>query len=81
MLDLIYSDVSRQIPTTSMNGFRHFITFIDDFSRYCWIYFLNHKSEVFDIFKSFKALFKNTFGKKIKALRSDNRGEYIKKEF
>ena len=33
-LDLIHSDVSGPMPTTSINGSRYFITFIDDCSRF-----------------------------------------------
>ena len=40
ILDLIHSDVTGQIPTKSSNGCRYFLTFIDDCSRYCWIYFM-----------------------------------------
>ena len=43
-LDLIHSDVSGPIPTTSINGSRYFLTFIDDCSRLCWVYFMKHKS-------------------------------------
>ena len=57
------------------------MTFIDDYSRYCWIYFLKQKSKVFETFKALKALDENTLGKKIKALILDNGGEYIKREF
>ena len=46
-LDLIHSDVAVPIPTKSINGCRYFLTFIDDFSRYCWIYFIKQKSKVF----------------------------------
>ena len=80
-LDLVHSDVSRPILTTSMNGSKYFLTFIDDCSRYCWIYFLKKKYEVFETFKIFKSLAENTLGKKIKSLISDNGGEYIKREF
>ena len=45
-----------------------------------WIYFLK-KSEVFETFKVFKALLENTLMKKTQAFRSDNGGEYIKREF
>ena len=46
-LDLIHSEVSGPMPMTSINGSRYFLTFIDDCSRYCWIYFLKQKSEFF----------------------------------
>ena len=42
-LDLIHSDVSRTMPATSINGSRYFLTFIDDCSRFCWVYFMKHK--------------------------------------
>ena len=80
-LYLVHSDVFGPIPTTSMNVSRYFMTFIDDYSRYCWIYFLNEKSKAFETFKIFKVLAENNLGKKIKALRLDNGGEYIKREF
>ena len=69
------------MPTTSMNGSKYFLTFIDDNSRYCWVYFLKHKSVVFETFKVFKSLAKNTLAKKKKEFRFDNGGEYVKREF
>ena len=80
-LDLIHSDVLGPMITTSFNGSSHFLTFIDDFSRFCWIYFMKWKSEVFETFKVFKALVENRFKKKIKSIRSDNGDEYIKGYF
>ena len=44
----ITNDVSKRMPTTSMNGSKYFMTFINDYSRYCWVYFLKQKSEVFE---------------------------------
>ena len=44
ILDLIHSDVAGLFPTTSINGCMYFLTFIDDYSRYCCIYFMKHKS-------------------------------------
>ena len=54
ILDLIHSDVSRPMPTTSNNGSRYFLTFIDDCSRFCWVYFMKQKSELFEILKFLK---------------------------
>ena len=67
-LDLVHSDVFKTMPTTSMTGSKYFMNFIDDYSRYCWIYFLKHKYEVFETFKVFNSLVENTLGKKIKEL-------------
>eukprot|EP00253_Pinus_taeda_P031654 PITA_31654 len=59
----------------------YYVSFIDDFSRNTWIYFLKIKSKVFDRFKEFKALVQNQIEKKIKVLRTDNGGEFCSKEF
>ena len=46
ILGLIHSDISGPMPITSMNGSRYLLTFIDDFSRYTWVFFIKKKSEV-----------------------------------
>ena len=50
--------------------------FIDDVSRYGYIFLLNTKSEVLNAFKIFKAEVENQLDKKIKIVRSDCGGEY-----
>ena len=69
------------MQTQSIGGSFYFLTFIDDFSRKTWIYFLRHKSETFSKFKEFKALIEKQSGKSIKMLRSDGGGEYDSHEF
>ena len=59
----------------------YYVSFIDDFSRNIWIYFLWKKYEVFAKFKEFKALVENQAEKKIKVLRTDNDGEFCGNEF
>ena len=59
----------------------YYVSFIDEFSRNTWTYFLRKKSEVFDRFKEFKALVENQTKKKIKVSRTDNGGEFYKKKF
>ena len=54
-LELIHSDVCGPMSSTSLSGFEYYITFIDDYSRKTWIYFLKAKSKVFEKFKEFKA--------------------------
>ena len=52
-MELIYSNMCLvEIP--SNDGSKYFISFIDNFSRKTWIYFLKNKYDAYDIFKSFK---------------------------
>ena len=81
MLGLVYSDLIGPLPTPSCGGSRYVFTFIDDFSRFCWVYFLKLKFEVFENLKIWKALVENQCGNKIKILRIDNGKEYVNKNF
>jgi hypothetical protein len=60
---------------------RYFLTFIDDFSRKTWVYFLKRKSEVLNCFKDFKAIVEKQSGYKIITVRSDQVGEYTANDF
>jgi hypothetical protein len=75
ILELVHSDVFGPISVPSLGGSLYYVSFIDDFSRKTWIYFLRKKSEVFEKFKEFKSLVENYTDKKIKVLRTDNGGE------
>ncbi|KAL4334613.1 hypothetical protein GQ457_07G009640 [Hibiscus cannabinus] len=69
------------VGTYARGGYQYFITFIDDFSRYGYIYLMRHKSEALEKFKEFKNEVQNQHGKSIKALRSDRGGEYLSQDF
>jgi transposase InsO family protein len=69
------------MPQASFSGRDYYLTFINDYSRKTWIYFVKTKSEVFKRFQEFKALVENQTEKKIKVLRSDNGGEYSSSQF
>ena len=58
-------------------GYRYFLTFTDDLSRYGYIYLMKHKSETFEKFKEFQSKVENHCNKKIKFLRSDRGGKYL----
>ena len=49
-----------------IDGYVYYVSFIDDFSRKTWIYFLKIKDEVFYKFKEFKDLIENHIETKIK---------------
>jgi hypothetical protein len=81
ILLLVHSDVFGPVSVPSLGKSMYYVSFIDDFSRKTWIYFLRKKSEVFDRFKEFKALVENQTEKRIKVLRTDNGGEFCGNEF
>ncbi|KAE9592898.1 putative RNA-directed DNA polymerase [Lupinus albus] len=62
------------IPSTS--GHRYFLTVVDDKSRFTWIYFLKHKSEVPELIKNFISLVQTQFSLSVKCIRSDNGKEF-----
>jgi histone deacetylase 1/2 len=54
------------------------VSFIDDFSKYTWIYLIKKKSDVFDVFQSFMNLVERKFNKKTITMQTDWGGEYEK---
>ena len=46
----------------------YYVTFIDDLSCKVWVYFLKNKSDVFDVFKNWKAMVENESDLKVKTL-------------
>ena len=80
-LGLIHTDVCGPITPESFSGKRYFISFVDDFSRKTWVYFLKEKSEVFKVFKKFRVMVEKETNKHIKAVRSDRGGEFTSTEF
>ena len=81
LLDLVHSDLCELNGILTRGGKRYFVTFIDDCSRYTYVYLLKHKDETFIAFKNYKAEVENQLGRKIKILRSDRGGEYFSNEF
>lgn len=81
IFDIVHSDVWGIAPVVFHAHYKYFVTFIDDYSRFTWVYFLRAKSEVFSVFQAFLALIENQFSSSIKILRSDSGGEYMSNAF
>jgi hypothetical protein len=75
-LAIIHSDICGEMATPTKDQKVYFITFIDDYSRYGYVYLLKHKPEAFDAFKIFKTEVENQLNKTIKVLRTSRVGEY-----
>ena len=80
-LELVHSDVCGPMQTLSHGGKKYFVSFTDDFTRYSAVYFITHKSEVLEKFKEFEAEVTMETDLKIKAIRTDNGGEYVSDNF
>ena len=79
VLQLIHTDICGPLLTVSWNGQQYFMTFIDDFSRYGYLYLIHEKSQSLEVFKSFKVEVENQLNKRIKNVRSESGGEYYRK--
>ncbi|GKA85347.1 retrotransposon protein, putative, ty1-copia subclass [Tanacetum coccineum] len=72
LLGLIHTDVCGPFKIMSRQGASYFVTFINDFSRYGYVYLLKHKHEVFETFRVFQKEVENQLGKTIKSIHSDD---------
>ena len=77
ILEISHSDVFGLVKVPSLGKFVYYVSFIYEFSRNTWIYFLKKKIEFFDRFKEFKTLVENETEKKIKVLRKDKGAEFL----
>jgi hypothetical protein len=80
-LELIHNYLFGPMFISSLGKYMYYVSFINDFPRNTWIYFLQNKDKVFDKFKEFKALVESYIENKIKVLRIDNGGDFCENEF
>ena len=80
-LELVHSYLCGPIPVPSTNGNKYMITFIDDYTRMCWVYLLKNKSDAFQTFKNFHAWIENYAQYHIGSIFTNNGKEYTSNEF
>ena len=80
-LELIHSDVWGPTPTTSISDFQFYVLFVYDYPKFTWLFLLKFKSDVFEVFKYFKATVENQLDSKIKILRTNRGGEFTSNMF
>lgn len=66
----IHCDLWEPSPLTSVQGFKYYVVFVDDCSRFSWFYPLKFKSDFYDIFLFFQKQVENQFNKKIQLFQS-----------
>ena len=75
-LDLIHSDICDLKFVQIRGDNKYFITFVDDSTKYCYLYLLKSKDKVIENNVLYKNEVENQLNKKIIVLRSDRDGEY-----
>lgn len=70
-LELIHMDLCGTAPLNSNSGHKYYLSLVDDFTRYIWIYPLNDKAQTTAVFIKFKDLIENLTNCKIKNLQSN----------
>jgi transposase InsO family protein len=78
--ELVHSNICELKDILNRRRNKYYITFIDDYSKYTYVYLIKHKEQVFQMFKNYKLDVENHKGKKIKFL-SDRGREYFSMEF
>ncbi|KAJ3532570.1 hypothetical protein NMY22_g7692 [Coprinellus aureogranulatus] len=84
--ELVHTDVGGPVTPQDPSGFRYWITFINDFTRYPWVFYMRKKEEAPSIIRMFysdvEGYFKSRIskfriGEGYETLRSDGGGEYV----
>ena len=76
LLELVHTNVCGPTNVRARGGCEYFITFINDYSRYGYIYFMHRKFEAIENFKKFRGETEKQLGKSINTLQTDQGGEY-----
>ena len=79
LLEIIHADICEPFDTPSFGVEKYFITFIDDFSRYEYVYLLNKKSQAVNSLEVFIKEVERQLDRKVKIVKSDRGGEYYEK--
>nr|GEV77922.1 hypothetical protein [Tanacetum cinerariifolium] len=75
-LQLLHMDLFGPTSIRSIDHKYYCLVITDEYSRFCWVFFLEHKDETYSTLKSFITLVENQLNKMVKAIRCDNGTEF-----
>lgn len=75
IFQLLHIDIWGPFSVETMEGFRYFLTVVDDHSRATWIFLLRNKNDVLSVFPNFIQQVELQYNTKVKSVRSDNAPE------
>jgi len=79
--DLVHIDIWGPFSIPSIHGHKYFLTVVDDYTRFTWVYLMKNKNETRSLLTNFVVMVKNQFDKGIKIIRTDNGQEFCCKDF
>ncbi|KAJ0580159.1 putative RNA-directed DNA polymerase [Helianthus annuus] len=75
-LEIIHCDLWGPSPIKSIDNFLYYVAFVDDYSRFTWLYPLRAKSDFYEALSIFIPFVQNQFSTKIKTFQSDGGTEF-----
>ncbi|PKU64015.1 Retrovirus-related Pol polyprotein from transposon TNT 1-94 [Dendrobium catenatum] len=79
--ELVHCDVWGPSPILSLQGYKYYLIFVDDYTHFTWVYPLRAKSDAFSTFIKFKSTTEKQLNQSIKNFRTDGGGEFINQNF
>ena len=79
--ELIHCDLWGPFTTCTFDGFRYFLTMVDDFTRCTWVYLVKQKFDTQFLLPQFANMIKTQFNTTIKNIRRDNGTEFYLRDF
>ena len=74
--DLIHSNVWGPSTVATKGWSKYYVSFIDDHTRYCWVYLMKHRFDFIHVYTTFRSFVKTQHSAIIKCFRCDLGGEY-----
>ena len=75
----MHTDICGPFDVNYFGKERYFITFIDDYSCYSYVYLLHEKSQVMDALEIYLNEVERQLDRKVKIIRSDRGSEYYER--
>lgn len=73
---MVHSDIWGPSRLPTLGGARYYVVFVDDYSRYTWIYLFHNRSALLKIYQEFSTMIQTQFSTTIKRFRADSGGEF-----
>lgn len=70
-LELLHVDLWGPAPLLSSQGYQYYLSILDDYTSFTWIFSLTTKSQALQVFTELKHMIENNLNTKIKCLQTD----------